>query len=155
MQLDDWVLCRIYNKKGTLEKHDTKLVKYPDIDEMEEMKPGYATFDQKVKVQPLLQPSQQSTVQMNEYSAFDTSESGAKLHTDSSSSDHVLSPEFTYEKEREVQSAPKWNELENALASSFDFPLYLDDFSDPFQVQYTDHQLSPLQDMFMFMQKPF
>lgn len=21
MQLDDWVLCRLYNKKGTLEKH--------------------------------------------------------------------------------------------------------------------------------------
>lgn len=166
MQLDDWVLCRIYNKKGTLEKHETKLIKYPEIDEMEERKPEFATFDHTKTVQSVPQPPQQSAVPllMMDYSAFDTSESGARLHADSSSSEHVLSPEFTYEREREremegeVQSEPKWNELENVLSNSLDFPFYMDDFSDdPFapQVKYTDHQLSPLQDIFMFMQKPY
>lgn len=112
------------------------------MDEMDEKKPE--------TVKSFLQPQQQM-----EYSTFETSESGARLHTDSSGSEHVSSPEFTYDKEREVQSEPKWNDqLENA----FDFPIYMDDFFDdafPVQYSHSDHQLSSLQDMFLFMQKPF
>jgi hypothetical protein len=75
----------------------------------------------------------------------------------------VVSPDITCD--REVQSEPKWNEfgiqldddafdfqfnyLENALSFDYD--------DDPFGTndQYQINQLSPLQDMFMFQQKPF
>lgn len=96
----------------------------------------------------------------NDHFYMDTSDSIPKLHTDSSCSEHVLSPEVTCE--REVQSEPKWND--NGLENAFDFNFnYMDGFSeDPFgsQLQYQMGQLSPLQDMplpdmFTFIQKPF
>lgn len=100
----------------------------------------------------------------NDHLHMDTSDSMPKLHThtDSSSSEHVLSPEVTWEG-REVESQPKWSNeglgLENNN-NAFDFNFnYMDGFSDqdPFgsQVQFQLDQLSPLQDMFMFLQKPF
>ncbi|GFP84144.1 protein ataf2 [Phtheirospermum japonicum] len=104
LRLDDWVLCRIYNKKGTLEKHynvDQKEVEV-QFSDSEEQKPKVSLYE------------------------------------------HVLSPEF-----KEVQSEPKWSELENSL----DFQLnYMDAFQDdPFgsQIQYND----PFQDMFAYTQK--
>lgn len=70
-------------------------------------------------------------------------------HTDSSGSEHVLSPEF-----KEVQSEAKWSEAERGL----DFQLnYMDGFQDdPFasQTHYND-PMSLLQDMFGYVQKPF
>ncbi|KAJ7945130.1 NAC domain protein [Quillaja saponaria] len=128
LRLDDWVLCRIYNKKGSLEKYNTSLV-----------------------VQPRQSMSAMDQLHM------DMSDSIPKLHTDSSSSEHVLSPEVTCD--REVQSAPTWNEPEDAFFD-FDFQFnYLDNnLSDDLfapQVQYQVNQLSPLQDMFMHLQKPF
>lgn len=147
LQLDDWVLCRIYNKKGSIEKHypvDRKLTKYP---EMEEQKPNILMSGHN-GISPL-QPSMMN----NDLLHMDTSDSIPRLHTDSSCSEQVLSPEVTCEKE--VQSEPKWNELDNAFDFNFN---YMDGFQDdPFasQVQYQMEQLSPLQDMFMFLQKPF
>lgn len=165
LRLDDWVLCRIYNKKGTLEKYynvDQKAVSSQE--EMEEQKPknlmnfgqnGIVTTDAK----EMLQQQQNTMAQqmMNDYLHFETSESVPRLHTDSSGSEQilspeVLSPEFAYEKE--VQSAPKWSDLERAL----DFQFNMDGFqSDPFassQMLYND-QYNPYQDMFSYMQKPF
>lgn len=62
---------------------------------------------------------------------------------------------------REVQSDPKWNDLELQLDDPFDFQ-YLDNImsvdEDPFgtQIQYQmNQQLSSFQDLFMFPQKPF
>ncbi|KAJ6378070.1 hypothetical protein OIU78_028325 [Salix suchowensis] len=91
----------------------------------------------------------------SEFLQMDTSDSIPRLNTDSSSSEHVLSPEFTCDKE--VQSQQKWNEqLDNAFDFNFD---YADDGfqDDPFasQIQFQMDQLSPLQDMFMYLQKPF
>lgn len=120
LQLDEWVLCRIYNKKGTLEKHynvDQESVQFSDS---EEQKPNV----NKGNITPGGQP------RTNGYTNFDT----PKLHTYSSSSEHVFSPEF-----KEVQSDPKWNELETPLG--FQLMNYMDGFQDdPFssQMQYND-----------------
>ncbi|KAL3637874.1 hypothetical protein CASFOL_018322 [Castilleja foliolosa] len=135
LKLDDWVLCRIYNKKGTLEKHynvDQESVQFSDC---EDQKPDVNGF-----LNNTLAPL--ATRRMtNDYSHFDTSESAPKLHTDSSGSEYVFSPpEF-----KEVESEPKWSEFEN------DFQLnYLDNFQDDpfgFQMQYTN-QIPMFQDMF-------
>lgn len=149
LQLDDWVLCRLYNKKGRMEKHypiDRKVMELP---EMEEQKPDIKNSAQNMTMYPQQSP-------MNDLLHMDTSDSLPRLHTDSSCSEHVLSsPEIACDKE--VQSEAKWNELENAF-DDFQFN-YLDSFQDnnPFgsQVQYQMEQLSPLQDMFMLLQKPF
>ncbi|CAK9137458.1 unnamed protein product [Ilex paraguariensis] len=154
LRLDDWVLCRIYNKKGTLEKHysgDQNISKFSEIEE-EEQKPKIMSFAHNgVTLLPPPPPTNIPQQMMNDYLHFDTSESTPRLHTDSSGSEHVVSPEFTCE----VQSEPKWwSELENTL----DFPLnYMDGFEDnsfASRMQYTDH-LWPMQDMFMNLQKPF
>ncbi|GAV74174.1 NAM domain-containing protein, partial [Cephalotus follicularis] len=143
LRLDDWVLCRIYNKKGSIEKNfpmDGKSIIY---DDKEELKPNILA--------PMVN---------NDLLQMDTSDSMPRLHTDSSSSEHVVSPEVTCEKE--VQSEPKWinNELDSTDCA-FDFQFnFMDGFQDdPFatQVDYQIQmdQLSPLQDMFTFLQKPF
>nr|WLO57480.1 NAC transcription factor 21 [Rheum palmatum] len=145
LRLDDWVLCRIYNKKGTIEKVASAAVNQPTDSAItaEDTKPNVAEL-----IAP--PPPQQTTV--NDYMHFDTSESVPRLHTDSSCSEHVVSPEFTCE--REVQSEPKWKDLETAL----DFPPYgyvgntaMDGAfgAAPFQPA---NQLYPLQDMLMYNQ---
>ncbi|KAJ1391512.1 NAC domain [Sesbania bispinosa] len=140
LRLDDWVLCRIYNKKGKIEKfNNTVTQKFSEAYENE----------RKPEIHKLT----------NDQLYMDTSDSVPRLHTDSSSSGHVVSPDVTCDKE--VQSEAKWNELE--LDNAFDFQFnYLDnnlsvDVDDPFgtQVQYQMNQLSPLQDMFMYLQRPF
>lgn len=144
LRLDDWVLCRIYNKKGQIEKHyvsDQKPVPFP---EMEDKKPEPWMLNQSA-CSPLSQLVQSPMT--NDLLHMDTSESVPRLHTESSCSEHTLSPDFMYEKE--VQSSPRWNELDK----SFEFinSYFLDE---PFaaQVQYQPVQVSPLQDIFM---KPF
>lgn len=156
LQLDDWVLCRIYNKKGTLEKHynvDEKEVQFSDSEE------------QKPKVEPQIytttamvapQPSQSFASQgMNDYMHFDTSESVPKWQqTDSSSSEHVLSSEFICDKE--VESHPKWSEIDSYLESQLN---YMDGFQESLfnsqmQQQYNE-QFPMFPDMYAYMQKPF
>ncbi|XVF58857.1 hypothetical protein PTKIN_Ptkin07bG0099700 [Pterospermum kingtungense] len=147
LRLDDWVLCRIYNKKGSIEKHfpsEQKWLNYPEA-EMEDQKPNILL---NAHTQEKQQPSSMSMMQHTDASDF-----VPRLHTDSSSSEHVLSPEITCEKE--VQSEAKWNELSNNNGLDFQFN-FMDGFQDdPFasQVQFQMEQLSPLQDMFMY--KPF
>ncbi|PON79893.1 NAC domain containing protein [Trema orientale] len=146
-RLDDWVLCRIYNKKGSIEKSFpiTSQMKIEEFPEIEDRKPHIIA----------------SAFPNDHHLYMDTSDSVPKLHTDSSCSEHVLSPEVTCE--REVQSQPKWNNNntynDGGLENAFDFNFnYMDGFSeDPFgsQFQYQMDQLSPLQDMFSFLQKPF
>ncbi|GER36242.1 NAC domain protein [Striga asiatica] len=131
LSLDDWVLCRIYNKKGTIEKHynvDETDVQFSDSDEQKPNDSSYCDI----------------------IAQFDLSDSKPKLQTDSSS-------EFACgDNSKEVESKPKWSDLENSL----DFQLgYMDAFGhDPFasQVQYSDHYSSMFQDMFSsYMHKPF
>ncbi|XP_076917458.1 NAC domain-containing protein 2-like [Bidens hawaiensis] len=135
LRLDDWVLCRIYNKKGTLEKHYVT-----DNNQSSEMgietKPKITHFIPGPAVVP------QSSVPhhvMNDVFHFETSESVPTLHTDSS-------PEH----EKEVQSDPKGNDV----GFSYVDPFPNDDFT-PQSGYYSDFQLSPLQDMFMYTPKPF
>ncbi|CAN7005159.1 unnamed protein product, partial [Brassica rapa subsp. trilocularis] len=126
LRLDDWVLCRIYNKKGTMEKY------YP--------------ADEK----PRIMADQSS-------SPFDTSVSTLQEEDSSSSGGHghVVSPDA-----REVQSEPKWRELEDAL-EAFDSSMFgggsmdmlqSDGYVPQFMYQPTDC-FATLQDP--FEQKPF
>ncbi|KAK4487509.1 hypothetical protein RD792_005848 [Penstemon davidsonii] len=145
LRLDDWVLCRIYNKKGTLEKHynvDEKEVQFSDS---EDQKPNLDVFPYSRMVTPAPQSQK-----MNDYLHFEPSESRPKLHTDSSSSEHILSPEFMTDN-KEVQSELKWSEIEQFL----DFQLnYVDGFQDnPFgtQMQQCNSHNSLFQDTFGYM----
>jgi hypothetical protein len=135
LQLDDWVLCRIHNKKGTIEKQGQHLSVQKANSSTE-----IAEEDEKKSVVMLPPPPGPSsaTGTVNDYVYFDTSDSVPRLHTDSSCSEHVVSPEFTCE----VQSNPY-----NYLDATMDIP-----FASQFQ---GNHQMSPLQDMFMYLQKPF
>jgi hypothetical protein len=159
LRLDDWVLCRIYNKKGTIEKNytaaSTKPLNYPEMeDKKPEILPGYNSMLPPPPSQP---PLHHAVANENDLFHFETSDSMPRLHTDSSGSEHAASPDFTWEKE--VQSQPKWNSnsgFENAYDFQFDFMDELTD--DPFAPQlqqFSQDQLSPLQDMFMYMQRPF
>jgi len=143
LRLDDWVLCRIYNKKGTVEK--------PHVSSQELS--NYSISDEK-KPEILSQVPENSPAVFDDLMHLDASDSFPRPHGDSSCSEHVLSPEFTCE--REVQSEPKLDEWEKA---ALDYPFnYMDAtvensaFGSQFQGNY---QMSPLQDMFMYMQKPF
>ncbi|KAK1576179.1 hypothetical protein Q3G72_011549 [Acer saccharum] len=146
LRLDDWVLCRIYNKKGRIEKHlpiDRKLTKFP---EAEDRKPDIRNSGQNMVFPP--NPNKGDLLHM------DTSESVPLLQTDSSCSEHVLSPEEVT-CDREVQSEPKWNDLDYGFGDiQFNYMDFGNDLFDP-QIQYQMDQLSPLQDMFTLLQKPF
>lgn len=81
-----------------------------------------------------------------------TSDSAPRLHTESSSSEQVVSPDVTWEKEVQSEMESGFNYFDNL---QFNF---MDGFAeDPFasQVQYQMDQLSPLLDMSMYLQKPF
>ncbi|XWS15150.1 hypothetical protein CRYUN_Cryun35bG0069500 [Craigia yunnanensis] len=151
LRLDDWVLCRIYNKKGAIEKQPPQgsVTKQASVTEIEDKKPDIATIGMDTRGFP---PTPTGTV--NDFVYFDTSESVPRLHTDSSCSEHVVSPEFTCE----VQSEPKLKDWGSTNSNSIDLPYnYMDatvdaGFASHFQI---NNQLSPLQDMFMSLQKPF
>ncbi|KAI4337840.1 hypothetical protein L6164_016209 [Bauhinia variegata] len=144
LRLDDWVLCRVYKKKGTIEKQQSVVIRKTECSEIEEdKKPTNLTHGSAL---PL--PPPQAPVTMTDYMYFDTSDSVPKLHTDSSCSEHVVSPEFA----SEVQSEPKWNEWEKNLDFAYNYVDATTNISPQFQ---SNNQMWPLQDMFMFLQKPF
>ncbi|XP_062022208.1 NAC domain-containing protein 2-like [Rosa rugosa] len=145
LRLDDWVLCRIYNKKGTAEKQQPPMSR--------KAVSGGSEFED-VKPQNLMAcppPPAVAATRPSEYVYFDNSDSVPRLHTDSSCSEQVVSPEFT----SEVQSEPKWKEWEKAL----DFPYNYGDATvenGGFGAQFQGgNQMSPLQDIFMYLQKPY
>ncbi|KAK9270174.1 hypothetical protein L1049_025750 [Liquidambar formosana] len=145
LRLDDWVLCRIYNKKGTVEKQPAFSRRPANSLEIVERKPDTLMHGPNaVALPPAPSPST-----FNEYVYFDTSDSVPRLHTDSSCSEHVVSPEFTCE--REVQSEPKLSDWEKALDCPFNYSDATMDnaFGSQFQSD------NPLQDMFMYLQKPY
>ncbi|KAL7176377.1 hypothetical protein ACSBR2_029836 [Camellia fascicularis] len=148
LRLDDWVLCRIYNKKGSIEKQNTVInKKLSEIPEMFEQKPQILNHHGGGGGGMLSPPLESSpaTGMFNELVYRDTSDSIPRLHTDSSCSEQVVSPEFTCE--REVQSEP--SKLTDWEKAALDFPFnYMDATMD-------NAFTSPLQDMFMYLQKPF
>ncbi|XP_043721316.1 NAC domain-containing protein 2-like [Telopea speciosissima] len=156
LRLDDWVLCRIYNKKGSVEKQtivDQKPVpSRTNCSEIIDQKPETMAMHGR----KMMAPSWTMVPSLTEdFPYMDTSDSIPRLHTDSSCSEHGLSPEFTYE--REVQSEPKWREWEKALEVPFNNMDAIAVTDNPFaQFQNTNGNLqNPLQDMFMYLQKPF
>ncbi|KAG4963271.1 hypothetical protein AAZX31_14G137100 [Glycine max] len=133
LRLDDWVLCRIYNKKGAIEKQQLPPpsgVRKIECSEMEDEKP---------EILPPDPPYTAATVADCLY--FEASDSVPRLHTtDSSCSEQVVSAEFA----SEVQSEPKRGSNNN----------------NEFAYNYVDatlgnNQMSPLQDIFMYLSKSF
>ncbi|ESW33469.1 hypothetical protein PHAVU_001G072200 [Phaseolus vulgaris] len=126
LRLDDWVLCRIYNKKGAAVQKQPPLK--IECFELEDKKP------------PIAQPYAEATEADCMY--FEASDSVPRLlTTDSSCSEQVVSPELA----SEVQSEPKrrnseftYNYVDATLASEF----------------HSANQMSPLQDIFMYLSKP-
>ncbi|KAM0969003.1 hypothetical protein ACFX10_017309 [Malus domestica] len=153
LRLDDWVLCRIYNKKGSIEKYNvtTKMTKYPEI--LDEQKPD-------MTIMPPPPHAASNTHHMMD-SSMDSVPRLPQTTTDySSCSEHVLSPEVTWEKE--VQSELKWsNQLENSFNTlDNQFLNYMDGFSDimdPFggQLQMEQQQPYQLQDMYSYLHTQF
>jgi hypothetical protein len=137
LRLDDWVLCRIYNKKGTLERYenvDQQRSVYSPEEEIEEEKPkGLFAF--------AASQQQQMTIP-NDYLHFETSDSVPRLHTDSSGSEQVVSPEFGHEKEVESTPPKPWSDLDYQLN-------FMDDPFASNQMQFPD-QFFPMQDMFLY-----
>lgn len=135
MQLDDWVLCRLYNKKGVLEKHVSSDVKDASFSDIEiDTKPNITSYSPMDKSSTLHPPSSIPYPIRNDAFNFETSESVGTFHTDSS-----------LEHEREVESEVRKDGLQFG---------YLDPFTDDsFTAQtcyFNDYQPSPLQDMFMY-----
>ncbi|PIA47479.1 hypothetical protein AQUCO_01400255v1 [Aquilegia coerulea] len=145
--LDDWVLCRIYNKKGSIEKQlnaEKKSIQSLSYPEAHEQKPQIRANHITMPPPPppsQIQPQTLPPAPINDFLYFDTSESIPRLHTESSCSDQVVSTDFPSEKE--VQSEPRWTDW------GLDMP-YMDTYA-----PIDGNQLSPLQDMFMYLQKPF
>ncbi|KAF3778543.1 NAC domain-containing protein 48 [Nymphaea thermarum] len=151
LRLDDWVLCRIYNKKGF--HHMPVQGKQTDTNSWE-----YSMLeDEKPEViQPAgARPNPRPSTDMIH---MESSDSLPRLNTDSSCSEHVLSPpEFACD--REVQSEFKWREWERGVDSGFDsffnssnnnsFPQL-----DPQLTQPLSRDPS-LNDVLMYLQRPF
>ncbi|KAL9233366.1 hypothetical protein vseg_008380 [Gypsophila vaccaria] len=145
LRLDDWVLCRIYNKKGAIEKGNN--IDHKPIQqhfEYEDQKPVISTHNLNAPI-GFPNPSLMDTLPpstKNDFMHFDTSDSVPHCHTDTSGSGLVASPEFMCDKE--VQSEAKWN---NQLDGNMEFPFnYMDPFTD-------DPFVSPaqFQDLFMLL----
>ncbi|KAL6228063.1 hypothetical protein ACLB2K_002017 [Fragaria x ananassa] len=174
LRLDDWVLCRIYNKKGSIEKYNTATVernRFPTYSEImdHEEKPELKNIQFNVAPSQVQQmPSavapvtQHTDVLSGDYSAPRLQHT---QHTTdySSCSDHVFSPEV--QSEFQWSSSPEFSELDNSMNMNFlesnDQFNYMDGFSladidDPFGNQaqaqaQTQYQMDQ-QDLFMYLQ---
>ncbi|GJN16969.1 hypothetical protein PR202_gb04001 [Eleusine coracana subsp. coracana] len=141
LRLDDWVLCRIYNKKGGLEK--------PPVN-----KPVFAAVN--VSSPPEQKPFIGGAAAFADLAAYydRPSDSMPRLHADSSCSEQVLSPEQQHL--AEVQSQPKITEWERTFASDPVNPA-AGSMLDPTAVAggITGAGDPLLQDILMYWGKPF
>ncbi|CAO1946814.1 unnamed protein product [Urochloa humidicola] len=121
LRLDDWVLCRIYNKKGGLEKPPVMAG---------ERKPALAAGGNNASFAAAGSPPEQKPFvaapgglppAFADLAAYydRPSDSMPRLHADSSCSEQGLSPEqqLASSCDREVQSQPKITEWERTFAS--------------------------------------
>jgi hypothetical protein len=122
-QLDDWVLCRIYNKKGSSDKPKTTPDRKPTgLGLTTMMNQSCPSPPEQKPILPLhMKHTQPNMPNIADFTCFEPqSDSMPRINTDSSCSEHVLSPEFTCD--REVQSQPsrmkEWERtFEDPLAS--------------------------------------
>lgn len=159
LRLDDWVLCRIYNKKGGSDKPETFQDRKPVGLTPMMNQPCLSPPEQKPILSLHMKHTQPNMPNIADFTSFEPqSDSIPRLNTDSSCSEHVLSPEFTCE--REVQSQPSrmkdWERtfedplasasMLNSLEPTSSFGLGSNGFgnNDPM-----------LQDILMYLGKPF
>ncbi|XP_052137773.1 NAC domain-containing protein 48 [Oryza glaberrima] len=116
LRLDDWVLCRIYNKKGGLEKPPAAAMAAAGMVSSGggvERKPMVGV-NAAVSSPPEQKPVVAGPAFPDLAAYYDRpSDSMPRLHADSSCSEQVLSPEFACE----VQSQPKISEWERTFAT--------------------------------------
>ncbi|XP_078181766.1 NAC domain-containing protein 48-like [Carex rostrata] len=159
LRLDDWVLCRIYNKKGGSDKPEKFQDRKP-VGLTPMMNQSCLSPPEQKPILPLhMKHTQPNMPNRADFTSFEPqSDSIPRLNTDSSCSEHVLSPEFTCE--REVQSQPSrmtdWERtfedplvsapMLNSLEPTSSFGLGSNGFgnNDPM-----------LQDILMYLGKPF
>lgn len=139
LRLDDWVLCRIYNKKGSIEKQRVNIRK---VTTSEEDKKPVLTSDEDKK--PVIMTS--SSLVHKDFMCLEACDSVPRL--DSSCSEHVVSPEFTCE--REVQSQPVLNFPFNYIDVSS-----VENFNALFgsQQYQSSFHVDPVHDMFTYLTK--
>lgn len=139
------MLCRIYNKKGTIERRQQQA----SVGSRSAAMASAVTEEEDTKPVILTPVPESSPMVYDDFMYLDASDSMPRLHTDSSCSEHVLSPE--------VESAPKLADWER---SALEFPFgYMDGVGGgglmgaQFQGNY---QMESMQEVFApFMSKPF
>ncbi|GER49173.1 NAC domain-containing protein [Striga asiatica] len=150
LRLDDWVLCRIYNKKGTIEPPAEPNASSHDV--------GSGLTSEEDTKPVILTPVPETRPMVYEDFYFGPSESVPRLHGGgggpaySSCSEHVLSPE--------VESAPKLGEWEG---SALDFPFdYIGAGAGDAAVSLMGPQfaggfqpMEPMSEVYAYMTKPF
>ncbi|XP_062182426.1 NAC domain-containing protein 71-like isoform X2 [Phragmites australis] len=129
LRLDDWVLCRIYNKKGVIERYDT----VDDVDAGDDVKPAAAKNPRAAAAATGRGRAAAMKVELPDYGFYDDyepappsagmlcfnrplpsadrdSNSMPRLHTDHSScgSEHVLSPSPDLPDRDHAESQPGW-----------------------------------------------
>ncbi|KAM7273880.1 hypothetical protein ACFE04_028544 [Oxalis oulophora] len=116
LNLDDWVLCRIYNKKGSVEKQQqkTNIIKPPeyfaDVSMEEDDKKPEGLFNTAAAAYGGLPP----VPPVSDFMYFGACDSIPRLYTDSSCSEEVVvSPEFT----SEAQSESEWKSARCSCSS--------------------------------------
>ncbi|KAG8054486.1 hypothetical protein GUJ93_ZPchr0001g31523 [Zizania palustris] len=147
LRLDDWVLCRIYNKKGGLEKPPAAAAAAASGAERKPMVGINAEVSSPPEHKPVVGALGQGGMAAPAFPGLAAyydrpSDSMPRLHADSSCSEQVLSPEFACE----VQSQPKISEWERTFATAG--PV------NP-AASMLDNTGDPLQDILMYWGKPF
>ncbi|EYU31768.1 hypothetical protein ABFS82_03G097000 [Erythranthe guttata] len=147
LRLDDWVLCRIYNKKGAIERQQQQ---------QQHVSSGRVTSavtsDGDTKPVILTSVPEASPMVYEDFLYLDAADSIPLLHTDSSCSEHVLSPE--------VESVPRLTEWEK---SALEFPFNYMDAMDGAAAaallmgsQYQgNYQMDTMHDVAAYITKPF
>jgi hypothetical protein len=108
LQLDDWVLCRIYNKKGA-----------PERPSAGKASPAHAAVGSPPEQKPALLPpyAPPPFSDLAAYYEVRPSDSMPRAHADSSCSEHVLTASCGSDRP-EVQSQPKISEWERTFATA-------------------------------------
>lgn len=173
LQLDDWVLCRIYNKKGTIERGFRSVAPLFEAKKrtLEEYLMDMGEEKPMITAGQVKPTTTRGETQISDLTQFDSSDSRPRTLTSDSSCSRVQPAS----QEKEVQSEPIWKSWEKSLdipsIASMDALLGIvaDDgtaapannlFFNSSSVSYQDFsQLSPLfnpyQDPLLFLQKPF
>ncbi|KAK9096095.1 hypothetical protein Sjap_021592 [Stephania japonica] len=166
LRLDDWVLCRIYNKKGRIEEGvNEDLFKEKKKATESSISNGSVLSDDDRKPEILMVGKRNDmTVLPSHPPPHLPMGQMSSAMTDLSETGHMAST-TTGELEKEVQSEPRWKGWEmpqgmfdqNGLRATFgDRSMEDGGSSSNLFTQYeSTGQFSPLQDIFMFLQKPF